>query len=270
MLHLKIQSSYRGQKESTSSWSIVVYGLWIYYAVYLGLRVFNNVLDVQIFVIDSNLSAQSVSHVCHCGLSEFSQTPKYWECVLFFSDSSRSLRWKLWSLINFKLYVSQKWDLDYREHTGYKCGLWNWMELIVKRQFVIFCLLSVYSWSWGFNLKCILAYIVLQDTSLFPLVYNTQYKVGTCSTCACFEKKNVDNDIDNCSKNCHHLFFVYHLPLSQIKTPNQRLSICLRAFWSLCFITFKDNVATKNVSQELGKWHLGQKRYCFNEGVHCC
>lgn len=45
----------------------------------------------------------------------------------------------------------------------------------------------------------------------FLLVYGTQYKVGTCSTRTCFEKKKlirVDNDIENYSRNCHHLFFV--------------------------------------------------------------
>lgn len=44
----------------------------------------------------------------------------------------------------------------------------------------------------------------------FP-VYNIRYKVGTRRTCGCFEKKKLirdDNDIENYSGNCHHLFFV--------------------------------------------------------------
>lgn len=114
------------------------------------------------------------------------------------------------------------------------------------------------------NLNCLHTFIILQDTSsLFLLVYNMQYKARTCNTCGSFEKKKlirVGDNIENYSGNCHHLFFVQHLPLSQIKIPNQSLSICLQVFWSFLLCHFQRQCWKQNVSPERGNGDTWERK----------
>lgn len=60
----------------------------------------------------------------------------------------------------------------------------------------------------------------------------------------------------------------------QIKTPNQRLSVCLQLFLIILLYQFQ----SKNCKKERKKYvtrarqlrHVGEKRWSFDKGIHCC